>query len=250
MGLEGRKRDSVSSDSILPVFCEACQVRDVSICGGMDDQDVASLRQKMSSRDVDKSAAIMQQDDQVTHLYVITHGSFRFLKILEDGRQQITGFGFPGDYVGVRGGSMSNYTVEALTPSRVCSFPHAALTKLNAANPTIQDRLISNADTELTKAYNHMVLLGQKTVHERVASFFCDLVERIGRPIDRDGSDGFEVTLSMSRRDIADYLALRSETLSRVLKDMKTNNVIQEVTRQKIVVSSLKQLQRSSLISD
>jgi len=231
----------------LPVFCTACQVRGASICGELSDAELMDLQRNMSSIDVEKGTALIRQDDEVVHLFVITHGAFRLLKILEDGRQQITGFGFPGDYLGVRAGSPSNYTVEALIPGRVCAFPHTTLRRLGAQHQSIQERLISNADTELTKAYNHMVLLGQKTVHERVSTFLFDLAGQIGTEYTDAGGDAYEVNLYMSRRDIADYLALRSETLSRVLKDLKTKGLIQEVTRQKVIIRSLADLKRCTL---
>lgn len=231
----------------LPAFCNACQVRKVSICGDLSNLELRGLQKAMSSKDVEKGTVVVHQDDEVEYLYIITHGAFRLLKVLEDGRQQITGFGFPGDYIGVRAGSVSNYTVEALVPGRICAFPHNMLKRLSAVHPSIQERLIGNADTELTKAYNHMVLLGQKTVHERVSTFLCDLVKQIGKPVDDASADTYEVAVPMSRRDIADYLALRSETLSRVLKDLKSNQLIQEITRQKIVVHSLKALERRAL---
>lgn len=238
---------SCITQDALPAFCNACQVRKVSICGDLTNHELRNLQSAMASRDVEKGVAIVHQDDEVHSLHIVTHGAFRLLKVLEDGRQQITGFGFPGDYIGVRAGAKSNYTVEALIPGRVCTFPHTLLKRLSVEHPSIQDRLIGNADTELTKAYNHMVLLGQKTVHERVATFMCDLVTQIGKPIDGENGDAFEVAVPMSRRDIADYLALRSETLSRVLKDLKTSHLIQEVTRQKMIVPSLSELQQRAL---
>jgi len=236
-----------TSLDILPVFCSSCQVREKSVCGDLTDQELADLQRNMSSIDVDKGSTLIHQDDEVMHLFVVTHGSFRLLKVLEDGRQQITGFGFPGDYIGVRAGALSNYSVEALVPGRVCSFPHMTLRRLSIQHQSIQDRLIRNADTELTKAYNHMVLLGQKTVHERVATFLYDLVEQVGKPRPEDGHDAYDVVLDMSRRDIADYLALRSETLSRVLKDFKTSGLMREVTRSRIIIPSLGQLKQRTL---
>lgn len=225
-------------------------MRSVSVCGDLSDTELAKLQTTMGSIDLDKGQCLIDQGATIENLYIVTHGSLRLLKVLEDGRQQITGFVFPGDFIGVRAGAHSNYAVEALTPSRVCIFPYSSLKRVMEAHPSMLDRLIGKADTELTKAYNHMILLGQKTVHERVSSFFCDLVEQIGKHQPEQGPGAYALTLSMPRRDIADYLALRSETLSRVLKDLKSGGFIREETRTKIIIPSLPALREHSLIAE
>ncbi|QCI80224.1 cyclic nucleotide-binding domain-containing protein [Hankyongella ginsenosidimutans] len=111
-------------------------------------------------------------------LYIITEGCLRLTKLLADGRRQITGFLFPGDFVGLMPTKHLPFSAEALSASRACRFSHSGLAQLSEEHPGIKDRLIQSADTELVKAQDHMMLLGQKTAMERVASFFTMLSRR------------------------------------------------------------------------
>lgn len=232
----------------LPVFCQTCQVKGTSVCADLSSGEITKLQARMSSTDYSKGDTISHQGDEVTNLRVITHGTLKLYKVLEDGRQQITGFTHPGDFLGVAPGSTLQVNVEALTEVRVCVFPHATLAHLSNTYPGITKRLVEKANTELTKAYDHMLLLGQKTVHERVASFFTALADQTGKPAPGEGPDAWFVPLPMPRRDIADYLALRSETLSRVLKDLRSDGLIRDVTRQKLLVPSLAELRSHTLL--
>jgi CRP/FNR family transcriptional regulator len=163
---------------------------------------------------------------------VIVEGSFRLSKILEDGRRQLTGFLFPGDFAGVRPTEASAYNAEALEPSLVCYFPHAFLESTAATKPGVKDRLIARGQTEYHKAQDHIVLLGKKSAEERLQSF----LELIGRSIGVPDGENLRVPLPMSRQDIADYLGLRLETLSRTLTLMKNDGRIVELTRRDAVI--------------
>lgn len=167
-------------------------------------------------------------------LYVLVQGSFRLLKHLEDGRRQITGFLFPGDFMGVRPTSASAYTAEALEDSHVCHFPHKFLDAVAVDCPGVKDRLIARGQTEYHKAQDHIVLLGKKTAEERVESFLRMVANSIGE----NASEGAAQTpLPMPRQDIADYLGLRLETLSRTLASLKKKGAIRELSRHSVVLA-------------
>lgn len=212
--------------------CDLCEVRERSICADLGAREFAHVEKIMARRNVPKNKAIMAEGEPNDSLYVIVQGSFRLSKHLEDGRRQVTGFLFKGDFAGVRATEASAYTAEALEDSLVCYFPHCYLQEVSAASPGVKDRLIARGQTEYHKAQDHIVLLGKKTAEERVVSF----IEMLNKTIGANGSGGRETPLPMPRQDIADYLGLRLETLSRTLASLKKQGRITSLTRHSVVI--------------
>lgn len=216
-----------------PPSCDLCTVRERSICADLSPRELAQVEKTMARRTVAKGRRLMEESEPNDSLYVLVQGSFRLSKHLDDGRRQITGFLFPGDFIGVRPTEESAYTAEALEDSHVCHFPHTFLDAIAADCPGVKDRLIARGQTEYHKAQDHIVLLGRKTAEERVESFLRLVAKSIG---ERD-ADGFEATpLPMPRQDIADYLGLRLETLSRTLATLKKKGVIRGLTRHHVLL--------------
>jgi CRP/FNR family transcriptional regulator len=217
-----------------PASCDLCTVRDRSICADLGPRELAQVEKTMARRTVAKGRALMEEGEPNDSLYVLVQGSFRLSKHLEDGRRQITGFLFPGDFVGVRPTEASAYTAEALEDSRVCHFPHKFLDAIAAECPGVKDRLIARGQTEYHKAQDHIVLLGKKTAEERVESF----LQLVAASIGDSGEAGAATTpLPMPRQDIADYLGLRLETLSRTLASLKKRGAIRELSRHSVVLA-------------
>ncbi|MEM9014300.1 MAG: Crp/Fnr family transcriptional regulator [Pseudomonadota bacterium] len=188
----------------------------------------------MARQAVPKGRALMEEGEANGSLYVLVQGSFRLTKHLEDGRRQITGFLFPGDFVGVRPTAANAYTAEALEDSHVCKFPHNFLDAIAVDCPGVKDRLIHRGQTEYHKAQDHIVLLGKKTAEERVESF----LQMVAKSIGADDESGVIATpLPMPRQDIADYLGLRLETLSRSLASLKKKGAIRELSRHNVVLA-------------
>lgn len=187
----------------------------------------------MARRHVARHKTLMVEGEPNESLYIVVDGAFRLLKVLEDGRRQVTGFMFKGDFAGVRSTDSSAYTAEALEDSIVCYFPHRFLDEIAQDAPGVKDRLIARGQTEYHKAQDHIVLLGKKTAEERVISF----IELIGGAIGKDEGPGrLLVPLPMPRQDIADYLGLRLETLSRTLTALKQNGRLLDLARHAVVI--------------
>jgi len=213
--------------------CDLCDVRDQSICADLNAKELAHVDKIMARRTVAKDHAILSEGEPNDTLFIVVQGSFRLTKYLEDGRRQVTGFLFKGDFVGVRPTEESAYTAEALEDSRVCHFAHNYLDQVAVEAPGVKDRLIARGQTEYHKAQDHIVLLGKKTAEERVVSF----LEMLERSIGGDAAAGRNVPLPMSRQDIADYLGLRLETLSRTLTLLRKKGVISDLTRSGLVLN-------------
>jgi CRP/FNR family transcriptional regulator len=193
---------------------------------------MAQVEKIMARRNIARGKAIMKEGEPNDILYVVVGGSFRLSKQLLDGRRQVTGFMFPGDFFGVHSTKASAYSAEALEDSVVCHFPHRFLDEASLDSPGIKDRLIARGQTEYHRLQDHVVLLGQKTAEERVLSFIELLSRSIGEP---QGSGGRRVPLPMPRQDIADYLGLRLETLSRTLSLLKAEGRLKDVSKHAVI---------------
>ena len=217
-----------------PASCDLCNVRERSICADLGPRELEQVEKTMARRTVAKGRALMEEGEPNDSLYILVQGSFRLTKHLEDGRRQITGFLFPGDFIGVRSTDVSAYSAEALEESRVCHFPHKFLDAIATDCPGVKDRLIARGQTEYHKAQDHIVLLGKKTAEERVVSFLRMVAKSLGT----DNQDGIvEMPLSMPRQDIADYLGLRLETLSRTLASLKKKGAITNLSRHSVTLN-------------
>lgn len=203
---------SCGFSSSSPNFCTICSVRDRSICAELTADEMNTVSQTMSHLPVKEAQALIKEGDQSDYLYVIVSGSFRLVRLLEDGRRQIVGFSFPGDYLGMGAAVDNDYSAEALEPSLVCRFSHAFLDEMSSRHVGIKDRLIAKGRTELHNAQDHIVILGKQNAEERVMTFLHMLSKQLGT---------MEIYLAMPRQDMADYLGLRLETLSRTLTKLK-----------------------------
>ncbi len=209
-------------------FCSLCQVRDKSICAELNSQEISEISKTMAHRPVPEGKALISEGEPNGSLFVVVDGSFRLVRHLEDGRRQVVGFLFQGDYLGIQPTEASFHTAEALEPSMVCRFPHEYLDDTSRKYPGIKNRLLSRGQSEMQKAEEHIVLLGKKTAEERVLSFL-EMVRAHG------SSTEDTVFLSMSRQDMADYLGLRLETLSRTLAGLKKSGTLKEVSGRRVV---------------
>jgi CRP/FNR family transcriptional regulator len=142
----------------------------------------------------------------------------KLYKLLPDGRRQVTGFMFPGDFLGISLDEEHAVSAEALEDVQLCGFPRSRFGEFVDGHPQMERRLYCVAAHELGAAREQMVLLGRKTALERLATFFLQLLERAERG---GGGEASSFDLPMSRSDIADYLGLTKETVSRVLGQLR-----------------------------
>jgi CRP/FNR family transcriptional regulator, nitrogen fixation regulation protein len=155
---------------------------------------------------------IIGEDNPASHVYEVISGTVCTCKMLREGRRQIAGFYFAGDMFGLE--SAKNYSVaaEAITNAEVRIIKKPALTALASSNREVADRLLALATRELARK-QALVLILSRNAEERIICFLIEMVQRAS-PREDDVVD-----LPMSRRDIADYLGLTIETVSRVLWD-------------------------------
>ena len=213
--------------------CLDCPVRLLAICGILDSEELRKF--KTSGATVRRAAgeAVFFEGDVASHVYNLTSGVLRLSKLLPDGRRQIAGFLFPGDVLGITMEDEHAFTAEAITPATLCQFPRTRFDGFVDTHPLLERRLYTIAAHELAAARQQVVLLGRKTAAERVASFLLMLDARRISVSCREALEG-DINLPMSRADIADFLGLRIETISRELSALKASRLIRLTTTQTI----------------
>lgn len=188
---------------------------------------LSELRTMGIDRLVESGAPLFHQGDRAGQVYTLVAGSLRLYRLMADGRRQITGFNLPGDFIGMALGTDHEMTAEALEPARLWAFERSRFEDYVNRNAVLKDSLLDSARHELAAAQQQFIVLGRKTAMERVASFLLDLHQRYERIV---GHDVAHMALPMSRADIADYLGLTKETVSRVLSQLRNRRLVRLVT--------------------
>lgn len=212
-------------------LCETCRVRAISVCRSMaidelDELETISTRMKLPAGRV-----LFDEGDPAEHLFTIHEGAIKLFKMLRDGRRQITGFLLAGDFLGLAFFRTYAYSAETVGDTRLCRFPRERFMALLERHPTLEKELLSRASSELAAAQEQMLLLGRKSARERVASFLLALARR------QAASGRASVELVMSRYDIADYLGLTIETVSRAIQAANADGLIRMIDRHHFVVA-------------
>lgn len=206
--------------------CDTCGARALSVCDSVDDVDLGRLDAMAEHMTFAAGDVMIREGDPARHVFNITSGSVRVYKLLADGRRQITGFLFTGDFLGLATDDTYVFSAEAVEPAGACRFRKTEYRALVRDCPTLETTLFDRANHELAAAQNQMLLLGRKTALERIATFLLDLPSHDPARIIPPG----HVHLPMTRAEIADYLGLTIETVSRVLTRLKTQGVIRLIS--------------------
>nr|WP_294914854.1 Crp/Fnr family transcriptional regulator [uncultured Neokomagataea sp.] len=206
--------------------CIHCAGRQFSICDAIDEADLGILSRESSKMTVPTGRGFIEEGEEARDFFVVTDGTIRLFTLLPDGRRQVTGFAERGSFLGLAAEDRYAFGAEALTPTHLCRFPHVAMERLTERFPHLENRLRREASRELARSQARMTLLGRKSAQERLASF---IIERIGchhRVTGSDNTTDLSLTLPMPRSDIADYLGLTIETVSRAFSLFKREGLI------------------------
>ena len=203
-------------------FCGKCEVCTLAFCSVLSTEEIKDLEAIRRDAVHDAGHGIFEEGDPANNVYNVTTGCVRLFKLLSDGRRQIIGFVLPGEYFGLITAAEYPYSAEAVTPIHACRFNRDALDGLGECYPHLQRRMLQLAWEEVARLQEQMVLLGRKTPKERIASFLLGLSDRHRRI----GFQASPLTVAMSRGDIADYLGLTVETVSRSFTSLKKAGLI------------------------
>jgi CRP/FNR family nitrogen fixation transcriptional regulator len=182
-----------------------------------------------------RNAEIFGENEPADYVYRVISGSVRTYKILSDGRRQVGGFYLPGDTFGLQFANEHTFSAEAIADAKVLVVKRSALTALAGRDAAIGRELFAVTGRELRRVQDRVLLL-VKSAQERVAGFLLEMAER--------ACAGNIVELPMSRQDIADYLGLTIETISRTLTGLENVAAIEVPTSRRIVLRNRSTLNR------
>lgn len=199
----------------------------LAVCRGLGNEATTNIMAITSLQKKQAGTTIFSEGDTADGVFEVVSGTLRLLKLLPDGRRQVTGFLCAGHLIGLAPEGTWVYTAEAVTDVTLCRYRRAAFERLIDTMPGFARRVLTATSHELRVAQDQMLLLGRKTATERVASFLLLMA---------DQQDSEELSVPMGRNDIADYLGLTIETVCRTLSQLKRDELIDLPAHGRIVI--------------
>ena len=228
-------------NSDVPLLCHSCEARHKGICGALEPNQLQALSKHTTKHVVGAEQQITFEGEKTKRYSNILSGVVKLSKLTADGRQQIVGLQFAPDFVGRPFSKESDFAVEAATEVKLCSFPSKILEQLIGEAPDLESRLHHQALKELDEAREWMLTLGRKSAAERVASFLYFSAMHINPEASQNGvSQQFEIPLR--RSDIADFLGLTIETVSRQITKLRQSGVIKIANNRTVEIPDLQKL--------
>lgn len=175
-----------------------------------------------------RNKEIFGEGERAQYIYRVVSGAVRTIRFSNDGRRQILGFYLPGDVFGIESGDDHTVTAEAVSDAQVAMVRRSMVEAAASEDVAAANALIRLIQRQLQTAQEHALVLGRKGANERVAAFLLQLAGRV--------SDRCSIELPMTRADIADYLALTIETVSRAFTQMERDHTIDLPTSRRVVV--------------
>lgn len=217
------RHPDLSSSKTSKTPCLGCPVRSIGICGSLCGSGDDDLIGHLSRRVIYQGrSSLMEEGGLTQHAFNVISGTVMLSKALPDGRRQVLGFAVAGDFLGLTMRDTNAMTAVALGPVEVCRLQRSHLRDLARHSPKFMAHLHDMMASELENAHDHMMLLGRRGVEEKIACFLLSLRQRVGR----QQTLSPRVDLPMTRLDIADYLGVTLETVSRTLSKMARNRLL------------------------
>jgi CRP/FNR family transcriptional regulator len=224
----------------LKVSCASCTLRELCIPQGMSEEELKLIDTVIErKKPVHKNDYLFRAGDTNRSIYAVLSGSVKTLVDNPNGEEQIVGFHLPGELLGMDGFSGDAHTCSAvaLETSSVCEFPLESLDEVCHVVPSIQYAMRRIMGREVTKDHAMLLLLGRMSAEEKLASFLISLSKRMAQRHWKPT----EFNLTMPRQDIANYLGLAVETVSRLFAHLQDENII-EVDRRRVNISDMDRL--------
>ena len=225
-------------NSDVPRVCAACEARHRGICGAMTPDELVAMSKHSRQSRFSPGEALLAESAEAPTYANIMRGVVKLSKMLADGRQQLVGLQFAPDFLGRPFANESPVTAEAASVVEACRFPKATLENMVLHNPDLERRLLEQTLKELDEARDWMVTLGRKTASEKVASFLYLIATHID-PLRSATMHKAAFDLPLTRADIADFLGLTVETVSRQLTKLRTDGIIEITNNRHVNVPDL-----------
>jgi len=212
--------------------CASCALHELCLPAGIYGEDLKQLDTAIrDKRALERGSTLYRDGDAFKALYVVRSGSLKTYVQNEAGDLQILAFHLPGEILGFDALASNQHVsqAEALEHSSICELPYARLMQVSSDVPALHRQLMRVISREMVAEHRHLVMMGRQPAQERLAIFLQNLVDRYTHL----SRDDISLTLSMSRYDIANYLGLVVETVSRLFTRMQETGVL-EVNRKSV----------------
>lgn len=209
--------------------CADCVVRDRALCGSLDDRELTALTVIGQRRRVTSGQTILWAGDEAVICGNLLSGLLKLVAATADGREQIVGLLYPGDFFGQPYAGASDFSAVALTDTELCVFPRPAFERVLGDHQPMERLLLRRTLDSLNEARGRMLSLARKSAGEKVAGFLVDIAARVEETACGQTRPGGPVTfdLPLTRGQIADVLGMTIETVSRQFTKMKAGGMIQ-----------------------
>jgi CRP/FNR family transcriptional regulator, anaerobic regulatory protein len=223
--------------------CETCKVRRDGICAALETEALSELLRLSRHKTVPAHREIFRDGDLTDYYYNITAGIVKLVKTLADGHQHIVGLLYPTDFMGQSLNRHHTYAAESATDVELCIYPRAPFEAFLKLNPELERQIFQATIKELDLCRDWTLLLGRKCSYERVAGFLLMMAGRApkkGCPHQSKNAVHFE--LPFTRAEMADYLGLTLETVSRQFSQLKKKQVIDLPSSRDIIIPDIEHL--------
>tara|TARA_R110002110_G_scaffold406421_1_gene626364 strand:+ start:180488 stop:181246 length:759 start_codon:yes stop_codon:yes gene_type:complete len=208
------------------VNCGNCRLNSICLPLALESDDIKQLDDIIQrSKPLQKSQHLYREGDDFQSVFAVRSGTLKAYKTTDDGREQVTGFYFPGEILGMDGISNNSHasSAKALETAAICEIPFTSLEKLSSALPNLQRHFFQLMSREITEDQQLITLLSKNSADERVAALMLSISSRNARR----KLSMTQFRLPMSRVDIGNYLGLTVETVSRVFSRMQKMEILQ-----------------------
>lgn len=221
----------MNTSSVLPIrdlraACSACNLRELCLPVGLSTPDLERLDGLVAQRrHIPRGEDLFRTGERFAQVYAVRSGFFKTGLMLEDGREQVTGFQMTGELLGLDGISTDAHTVTAtaLEDSQVCVIPFDQLEELSREFNDLQRQFHKIMSREIVRDHGVMLLLGSMRAEERLAAFLLNLLQRL----QARGFSHSELILRMTREEIGSYLGMKLETVSRTFSKFADEGLIE-----------------------
>jgi CRP/FNR family transcriptional regulator len=225
------------------VNCGDCKIRHRAVCARCDTDELAQLEAVKFYRSFPAGTPVVWSGEEMDFVASVVSGIATLTQTMEDGRRQMVGLLLPSDFVGRPGRNQAAYDVTAATDLVMCCFRKKPFEQLIVKLPHVAHRLLEMTLDELDAAREWMLLLGRKTAREKIASFLCILARREAALHLKSVEGAFTIDLPLTREELADYLGLTLETVSRQISALRRDRVIELVGKRGIAIADYDALQ-------
>ena len=219
--------------------CGDCPIRYRAVCAQCEGDELALLERMKFYRSFEAGQPIVWEGDRMDFVASVVSGIATLTQTMEDGRRQMVGLLLPSDFVGRPGRPSAAYDVTATTDLVMCCFRKKPFEELMAKTPHVAQRLLEMTLDELDAAREWMLLLGRKTAREKIASLLAIIARRDASLNLRTAKGALTFDLPLTREEMADYLGLTLETVSRQMSALKRDGTIGLEGKRHVIVPDL-----------